>query len=84
MSRESLTIRFPPDLLAQAKALKIDEESFNDLVVSALKLEVSRRQAKATHQRIHERRESIRQRTGVQPDSTPDIRELREGDCHHE
>lgn len=84
MSRESLTIRFPPDLLAQAKALKVDDESFNDLVVSALKLEVSRRQAIAAHKRIRERRESIRQRTGVQPDSTLDIRELREGNRHHE
>ena len=84
MSRESLTIRFPPDLLAQAKALKIDDESFNDLVVSALKLEVSRRQAISAHQRISKRRESIRQRTGVQPDSTLDIRELREGDRGHE
>lgn len=27
MKRESLTIRFPTDLLAQAKALKVDAES---------------------------------------------------------
>ena len=84
MQRESLTIRFPPELLAQAKSLKVDQESFNDLVVSALQGEVSRRQAISAHQRITQRRRSIQKRTGIQPNSTPDIRELREGDRHHD
>ena len=84
MQRESLTIRFPPDLLAQAKALKIEDESFNDLVVGALKQEVSRRQAIAAHERIHQRREAILKRTGIQPDSSQEIRELREGHLTHE
>ena len=30
--REAVTIRFPIDLLAQAKQLKKDKESFNELV----------------------------------------------------
>ncbi len=80
MQRESLTIRFPPELLAKAKELKVEQESFNDLVVSALQFEVSRRQAIAAHKRISQRRQSIRKRTGIQPDSTPDIRAFREGD----
>jgi RPA family protein len=80
MQRESITIRFPSRLLAQAKALKVDEESFNDLVVEALDSEVRRRQAIAAHERIRSRRHSILQRTGVQPGSTEVIRELRAGE----
>jgi hypothetical protein len=80
MQRESITIRFPSGLLTQAKALKIDEESFNDLVVEALDHEVRRRQATVAHERIRSRRQSILQRTGVQPGSSDLIRELRSGE----
>jgi hypothetical protein len=83
MQRESITIRFPAALLTQAKSLKVDEESFNDLVVEALDHEVRRRQAIAAHHRIQDRRQSILKRTGVQPDSTGLIRELRSGEGHH-
>ncbi|NJN39169.1 MAG: hypothetical protein HC790_11355 [Acaryochloridaceae cyanobacterium CSU_3_4] len=79
MKRESLTIRFPADLLMQAKALKVDHESFNDFVVRALEHEVNCRQAIATHERIQGRRQTILQRTGVQPNSTELIREMRQG-----
>lgn len=79
MQRESITIRFPSGLLSQAKSLKVDEESFNDLVVEALELEVRRRQAIAAHGRIQSRRQSILERTGVQPSSSDVIRELRSG-----
>jgi RPA family protein len=83
MQRESITIRFPSGLLSQAKSLKIDEESFNDLVVEALDHEVRRRQAIAAHNRIQSRRQSILQRTGVQPASADLIRELRSGAGRH-
>lgn len=78
--RESITIRFPAELLAQAKSLKVDEESFNDLVVEALDHEVRRRQGLAAHERIRARRQSILERTGLQSDSAELIRELRSGE----
>jgi hypothetical protein len=80
IQRESITIRFPAKLLAQAKSLKVDEESFNDLVVEALEHEVRRRQGLAAHERIRARRQSILERTGLQSDSTELIRELRSGE----
>lgn len=83
MQRESITIRFPSGLLNQAKSLKIDEESFNDLVVEALDHEVRRRQAIAAHSRIQSRRQLILQRAGVQPGSADLIRELRSGENRH-
>lgn len=83
MQRESITIRFPADLLMQAKALKVDDESFNDLVVQALDHEIRHRQAIAAHERIQSRRQSIRQRTGVQPQSSDLIRTLRSGEGRH-
>ncbi|MGB7417066.1 MAG: YlcI/YnfO family protein [Thermosynechococcaceae cyanobacterium] len=83
MQRESITIRFPPGLLTQAKALKVDNESFNELVVEALEHEVRRRQAVSAHKRIQSRRQSILQRTGVQPGSSELIRELHSGESLH-
>ncbi|MBE9079243.1 hypothetical protein IQ241_18395 [Romeria aff. gracilis LEGE 07310] len=77
MQRESITIRFPSDLLAQAKSLKGGTESFNDLVVQALDQEVRRRQAFAAHKRIQMRRQTVLKRTGVQTDSAELVRELR-------
>lgn len=80
MQRESITIRFPADLLTQAKSLKVDTESFNDLVVEALDNEVGRRQAIAAHDQIHARRQSILERTGIQAGSSDLVRELRSGE----
>lgn len=84
MQRESVTIRFPFALLTKAKSLKVDEESFNDLVVKALDHEIRRRQAISAHHRIHSRRQSILERTGVQSSSSELIRELRSGEARHD
>lgn len=80
MEREAVTIRFPADLLRMARELKQDEESFNDLVVEALKKEVKWRKAWAAHAQIQQIREQVRQRTGAHPDSVSLIRQLREGE----
>ena len=77
--REAVTIRFPIDLLAQAKQLKKDKESFNELVIAALEQEVRRRRAMIAHQSILARRAQIKARTGIQPEATALIRGLREG-----
>jgi hypothetical protein len=74
-----ITVRFPEQLLRQAKNLKAKKESLNDLVITALEQEVRRRQGWAAHQRIVARREAIRAKTGIQPNSTEVIRDLREG-----
>lgn len=80
MEREALTVRFPIDLLAKAKKLKDDGESFNDLIVEALEREVKRRRGWAAHQRIIARSETIKAKTGIQPSSTDMIRSLREAE----
>ncbi len=82
--REAVTIRFPVDLLAQAKQLKKGKESFNDLVIEALEQEVRRRRALTAHQSILARRSQIKERTGVQPKATALIRSLREGEKRHD
>ncbi|WP_404791282.1 hypothetical protein [Altericista sp. CCNU0014] len=69
--------------MAQAKALKVDEESFNDLAVEALNHEAHRRPAIAAHECIRSRRQAILQRTGVQTGSMDEIRELRSGEGRH-
>ncbi|MBD2593529.1 hypothetical protein H6G74_04195 [Nostoc spongiaeforme FACHB-130] len=78
MEREALTIRFPSELLAKARKLKDDGESFNDLIVEALEREVKRRRGWAAHQRILARSEIVKAKTGIQPASTDLIRSLRE------
>ena len=78
--REAVTIRFPVDLLAQAKQLTKDQESFNELVIEALEQEVKRRQTMIAHQNIVARRIQIKARTGAQPEATAIIRGLREGE----
>ncbi|MDJ0902227.1 MAG: YlcI/YnfO family protein [Xenococcus sp. MO_188.B8] len=79
-AREAVTIRFPSDLLAQAKQLKKDKESFNELVIKALEQEVRRRKAMIAHQSILARRNKIKARTGIQPEATALIQSLREGE----
>jgi hypothetical protein len=78
--REAVTIRFPVDLLAQAKQLKKGKESFNELVIEAVEQEVKRRRAITAHQSIVTRRAQIKARTGVQPEATALIRSLRDGE----
>lgn len=84
MSKEAVTIRFPSDLLSQAKQLKEGGESFNELVIEALEREVKRRKGIATHHRILARRQEIKVKTGLQPNSTALIRRLREGEDRRE
>ncbi|MEH2435605.1 MAG: YlcI/YnfO family protein [Nostoc sp.] len=78
MEREALTIRFPADLLVKAKKIKEGSESLNDLVVEVLEREVNRRRGWAAHQRIIDRSETVKAKTGIQAASTDLIRSLRE------
>ncbi len=78
--RDAITIRFPAELVSAAKAVKEDEESFNDLVVSSLEEKVRRRRAWAAHRDILRIREQILARTGPQEDPVALIRSLREGE----
>jgi hypothetical protein len=78
-AREALTVRFPPEVLAKAREIKSDRESLNDFVVEAVDREVRRRQGFEAFAEILRIREEIETETGVQPDSRPMIRELREG-----
>lgn len=76
--RDALTIRFPSDILERARRVKTARESFNEFVVGAVDREARRRAALKTLDEIDELRERIAKRTGIQPDSVPLIRELRE------
>lgn len=78
--RKGLTVRFPPDLLVEARATIFEDESLNDLIVRALEREVRRRKALDNLAEIDLLREAIRQRGGTQPDSAPLIRALRSGE----
>ncbi len=78
-TRDALTVRFPPDLLARAKEVRNPDESLNQLIVSALEREITRREGLRTLREIDEVRDRIAARTGPQPDSTPTIRALRDG-----
>ncbi len=80
-TREAITIRFPSELLSNAKRVKSDQESFNDFVINAVDREVRRRQGLDTFSEILKTREEIYQRVGLQPDSTPLIRALRDGEA---
>ncbi len=77
--REALTVRVPMSLLADAREVKAERESFNDFVVDALEREVRRRQGMVAYHAILKLREQIYARTGAQPDSGPLIRSLRDG-----
>ena len=78
-ARDAVTIRFPSDVLDRARRVKTARESFNEFVVAAVDREARRRAALKTLDEIDELRERIAARTGIQPDSTPLIRQLREG-----
>jgi len=79
-----MSVRFPADLLEQAKTVLASGESLNDLVVGLVEQEVRRRRGLAAHERIVRTREDVLARTGPQPSSTPWIRALREGECRHD
>ena len=80
METQSVTIRFPADLFQQAKQIKEDNKSFNELVVEALDKEIKRRKTMEAHQTILRLRKQVKQRTGVHPNPISLIRQLREGD----
>ena len=77
-TRETVTIRFPAQLLSSARAIKAECESFNDLVVDAVEREVRRRQGLQAYDDILRVRETVRTRTALQPDSSSVIRSLRD------
>ena len=70
-----VTVRFPAELLDNAKTVKSEEESLNDLVVLALDREVRRRRGLTAHQRIL----AISKQLPIQPNATELIHKLREG-----
>lgn len=78
--REPLTVRFPAELLSEARGVKSEQESLNDLVVAAVEREVRRRQGLQAYDAILRIRERVEAEFGLQPDSTPLIRSLRDGD----
>jgi hypothetical protein len=80
MEVENMGIKFPTDLVNQAKGILHENESFNELVVQALKQELRRRKAIEAHETILKIRSSVKQRTGFHPDPVPLIRQLREGE----
>jgi hypothetical protein len=82
MEVESIGIKFPTDLVNQAKGIQKENESFNELVVQALKQEIKRRKTIESHETILKIRSLVKQRTGFHPDPVPLIRQLREGDEH--
>ena len=84
IEKEAVTIRFPSELMRQAKRLKSGKESFNELVVEALEREVRRRKALEAHDTIQRLREQVKRRTGVHPDPIPLLRQLREGESELE
>jgi hypothetical protein len=82
-AREAVTIRVPGALLARAKLIKDAGESLNDFVVQAVDREVRRRQSQQAYIAILRQRDAIVATGGVQPDSGPLIRSLRDGDERH-
>jgi hypothetical protein len=82
METQSVTIHFPTDLVQKAKQIKKDDQFFNDLVVEALDKEIKRRKKMDAHQTILRVRNQVKQRTGLHPDPTSLIRQLREENDH--
>ncbi len=83
-SRSALTIRVPAALLSRARELKAERESFNDLIVDAVQLEVRRREGMRAYEAILRVRDAVRARTGPQADSASMIRSLRDGSGRRE
>jgi len=76
--RAVTTVRLPVELAERAKSMKAEGESFNDLVIDAVEREVRRRQGWQALDAIRLIRKRLETETGLQPDSVPLIRELRE------
>lgn len=78
-SRAVVTVRMPAEMVQEAKELKREQESLNDLIVEAIEKELRRRRTLNTLESIEKTKAAIRERSGVHPDSVPLIRALREG-----
>ncbi len=79
---ETKTFRIPTELLAKAEQVKAENESLDDLIVMAVDREVRRRGLQIFAD-ICATSEEIQKRVGLQPDSTPFIRALRDGTEPH-
>ena len=78
MPREAVTIRFPKEVLDDARRARPKDQSFNEFVVEVVAREARLRRGREALKRIDALREQIFRRTGLQPDSTELIRETRE------
>ena len=77
----SITIRFPDDVAAAARAESEKEgESINQFVVEAVTAAVAKRRARRALARMAKRRDQMTATGRVANPSEPLIRELREGD----
>ena len=77
--RVAVTVRVPRELMERAKALENGAGSFNELMVKALEREVRRLQWREALKRTDELRDKTLREFGRLSDSTPIIRQLREG-----
>ncbi|MGI8553424.1 MAG: YlcI/YnfO family protein [Dehalococcoidia bacterium] len=82
--RQARTIRFPTELVADAQAVREEQESFNDLVITAVERELARRRGLQAFEEILRIRDQVEARTGLHPDSTPLIRAMRDGEERYE
>jgi predicted transcriptional regulator len=76
--RTAVTVRIPKELMARAKEYA-NGTSFNVLMVRALEAEVRKREWDQLMKDTDEGAERIYQEHGLLSDSTPVIRELRQG-----
>lgn len=84
MERDQFTIRAPKELLDRVREeAAAYGDSMNDLVVAAVQKEVSMRQQLRLLDQIEQERRAMEKR-GIQPDSTPLIRQIRMGSERHE
>jgi hypothetical protein len=84
MERDQFTFRAPKQLLDRVREEAVAYgDSMNDLVVAAVQREVSMRQQLRLLDQIVQERRTIQER-GIQPDSTPMVRQIRAGSERHE
>ena len=84
MNREQFTVRVPKDLLGLVRdEAATSGDSINDLVLTAVRKELLIRRQLRVLDQIERERKAMAKR-GVQPDSTPLVRQLRMGSDRHE
>lgn len=80
MAMHSITIRFPDEVAADARAeSEADGESINQFVVEAVAVAVRKRQARRALARMAKRRDHMVATARLGEPSEPVIRRLREG-----